>query len=34
MNPDGTKPANPYIDERAFEDALQMNFHPGKLYIN
>ena len=23
------KPANCFVDERAFDDALMMNFHPG-----
>jgi hypothetical protein len=29
MTPDGMKPANPFGDERAFDDALVMNFYPG-----
>ena len=33
MTPDGKRPANPFPDERAFEDSLQMNFHPGKTPI-
>lgn len=28
MTPDGQRPANPFPDERAFEDALTMSFHP------
>ena len=28
MTPDGLRPANPFPDERAFDDALMMNFHP------
>ena len=28
MTDDGVRPANPFPDERAFEDSLQMNFHP------
>eukprot|EP01034_Spumella_vulgaris_P034722 gene34722-42829_t len=28
MTPNGNKPANPFPDERAFEDSLNMNFHP------
>lgn len=28
MTPDGLKPANPFGDERAFDDALVMNFYP------
>lgn len=28
MTPDGLKPANPFADERAFDDALVMNFYP------
>lgn len=28
MTPDGLKPANPFPDERAFDDALVMNFYP------
>lgn len=29
MNSTGTKPLNPFPDERAYEDSLVMNFHPG-----
>lgn len=28
MTTDGLRPANPFPDERAYEDALMMNFHP------
>lgn len=28
MNPAGTRPANPFPDERAFEDSLMINFYP------
>lgn len=28
MDPAGKKPANPFPDERSFEDSLVMNFHP------
>ena len=28
MTDDGMKPANPFADERAFDDALVMNFYP------
>jgi hypothetical protein len=28
MNSAGKKPANPFPDERAFEDSLIVNFHP------
>lgn len=28
MTDDGLKPANPFADERAFDDALTMNFYP------
>jgi hypothetical protein len=31
MDPSGRKPANPYPDEKAFEDSLVMNFHPGMI---
>lgn len=31
MDPSGRKPANPFPDEKAFEDSLVMNFHPGML---
>jgi hypothetical protein len=30
MSDDGMKPANPFPDERAFDDALMMHFYPGK----
>ena len=30
MDLEGRKPANPFPDERSFEDSLQLNFHPGK----
>ena len=29
MDLEGRKPANPFPDERSFEDSLQLNFHPG-----
>jgi len=29
MDPNGNRPANPFPDEKAFEDSLVMNFHPG-----
>ena len=28
MTADGLRPANPFPDERAYDDALMMNFHP------
>ncbi len=31
MDVSGRKPVNPFPDERAFEDSLVMNFHPGTL---
>jgi hypothetical protein len=34
MTPDGLKPANPFPDERAFDDALVMNFYPGNSSVN
>ncbi len=33
MNATGTKPLNPFLDERAFEDSLVMNFHPGTFTL-
>lgn len=32
MDAAGRKPVNPFPDERAFEDSLVMNFHPGTFF--
>jgi hypothetical protein len=34
MDLEGKKPANPFPDERSFEDSLQLNFHPGKYFYS
>ena len=30
MSDNGKRPANPYPDEKTFDEALEMNYYPGK----